>query len=188
MCHFWFSSWEHNDAIYCSSCVALRLESVRLRSCHKTHRIVCIHLRTVWLDILRSYKVVREYAYAVFVHLLCNGGPRPLNYEVLVQHLLRFTVLLLRLPATLLWFCLQPSWCICMILKYCLLEEMTHWNQSVNHCFRVSLSLSILYSTSFPSFCHRPLLLQLFCRLILFSYFISLFCHRHIDIVRSVTF
>lgn len=92
-----------------------------LRSFHKTHCIVCILLRTVWLDILRSCKVVREYAYAVFVHFLCNGRARPLNYEVPVQHLLRFTVLLLRLPATLLWFCLQPLWCICKILKYCLL-------------------------------------------------------------------
>jgi hypothetical protein len=172
MCHFWFSSWKHNDAIYCSSCVALRLEKVsEFRSCHKTHCIVCIHLRTVWLDILRYYEVVREYACAMFGHFLCNGAPRPLNYEVPVQHLLRFTGLLLRLPATLPWFCLQPSWCICTILKCCLLEEMTHWKESVNHCFRISISLSILYLDIFIHFllyllpfpCHIPIQSQLFC-------------------------
>jgi hypothetical protein len=110
MCHFLFSSWERNDAIYCNSCLALRLESVRTLDLSQNHWIVRIHLRTVWLHLLRSYEVVREYAYAVFGNFLCNGPPQPPKYEVPVRHLLR-------LPTTLMRFCLQPSRCICKILK-----------------------------------------------------------------------
>jgi hypothetical protein len=32
------------------------------------------------------------YVYAVFSHLLSDGAPQPLKYEVPVRHLLRFTV------------------------------------------------------------------------------------------------